>query len=89
MSFNTVKIKDVKHKIGQLVKQKRKQQRLSQQDLGDLLDLSRLTIQNLERGNNFTIDTLLKILQHFDLLSELNAFITDQQQTTTTIKSLY
>lgn len=87
--FNVVKIKDVKLEIGQLTKVLRKRDKLSQQELGDLLGLSRITIQNLEAGKNFTIDTLLKVLQHFDLLSELNQHIVQYREDNEDIESLY
>jgi len=51
---------------------------LAQQKLADELALSRLTIYKLERGENFTVDTLLKILRYFEQLSTLNNFISDQ-----------
>ena len=87
--FNKIKIKDVKIRIGQSVKIIRKSNKLTQQELAELLDLSRITIQNLESGKNFTIDTLLKVLQHFDMLSILDEEIVKQTKGHTAIKSLY
>ena len=75
MEFQETTIKDIKIQIGQYVRQKRKQSGITQDELGTMLGLSRITIQNLESGKNFTIDTLLKILQHFGLLTELNAHL--------------
>ena len=89
MIFETLKIKDLKIGIGKLVKMLRKQNNLTQNDLAEALDLSRLTIQNLEAGKNYTIDTLLKILQHFDLLHPLNEEITQYIAANENIKSLY
>jgi len=54
MIFETLKIKDLKIGIGKLVKMLRKQNNLTQNDLAEALDLSRLTIQNLEAGKNYT-----------------------------------
>jgi transcriptional regulator with XRE-family HTH domain len=71
MLFDEYKIKDVKVKSGQLVKVLRKNAKLSQEELADRLNMSRLTIQNLETGKNFTIDSFLKVMQHFDLLSDI------------------
>ena len=51
MFTGNLKIKDVKSEIGQLVKSLRKKQKLSQQELAEQLDLSRITIQNLESAN--------------------------------------
>ena len=89
MIFETLKIKDLKIGIGKLVKMLRKQNNLTQNDLAEALDLSRLIIQNLEAGKNYTIDTLLKILQHFDLLHPLNEEITQYIAANENIKSLY
>jgi len=89
MIFDTVKIKDVKVRIGQLVKNQRKQHKLSQKELGELLNCSRITIQNVESGKNFTIDTLFKILQHFELLNPLNTEIVKYMAENENIESLY
>lgn len=62
MFIKNIKIKDIKLEIGQLVKSFRKRDKISQEELAEKLNLSRITIQNLEAGKNFTIDTLLKVL---------------------------
>lgn len=89
MLFNTVSIQDIKLQLGKLIKTLRKQKKLSQAELADLLGISRITIQNLESGKNFTIDTLLKVLQHFDKLSELNKLLSQQIVQSKEIDSLY
>jgi len=89
MLTKNLKIKDVKSEIGQLVKSLRKKQKLSQQELAEQLDLSRITIQNLESGKNFTIDTLLKIFKHFDVLIGFNQFLTDKRDESEQLTSLY
>lgn len=89
MFKDNLKIKDVKIEIGQLIKINRKQQKLSQQDLADQLKLSRITIQNLESGKNFTIDTFLKVLNHFDLLVMFNQFLMDKRNENEQLTSLY
>ncbi len=75
MLFETLKIKDVKTDLGKWVKVMRKNQNLSQHQLADLLNMSRITIQNLEAGKNITIDTLLKVFQHFDALEKFSHFV--------------
>jgi transcriptional regulator with XRE-family HTH domain len=87
--FNNVTIQDVKQNIAVAVKMFRKNRKLSQNQLADLLVVSRITIQNLESGKNFTIDTLLKVLQHFDLLREINTQINDEINKNKNIISLY
>ena len=89
MLFENVKLKDVKIRTGQYVKMLRKGKKLTQQELAELLNLSRITIQNLESGRNFTIDTFLKVLYHFDKLSELNDFMKTQINEVKNTKSLY
>ncbi len=89
MFTDNLKIKDVKSEIAQLVKSYRKQQKLSQQELADQLELSRITIQNLESGKNFTIDTLLKVFNHFDVLVGFNQFLMDKRNETEQLTSLY
>lgn len=89
MLFNRLNIQDIKLQLGKLIKTLRKQEGLTQAELADLLSLSRITIQNLESGKNFTIDTLLKVLQHFDKLSELNKLLSQQIIQSKEIDSLY
>lgn len=89
MFTGNLKIKDVKSEIAQLVKSYRKQQKLSQQELAAQLELSRITIQNLESGKNFTIDTLLKVFNHFDVLVGFNQFLMDKRNETEQLTSLY
>lgn len=89
MILGNIKIKDVKSEIGQLVRAYRKQHKISQQELANQLELSRLTIQNLESGKNFTIDTLLKIFNHFDVLLGFHQFLMDHRNETKQVNSLY
>lgn len=89
MFVNSIKIKDVKSEIGLLVKSFRKLENISQQELAEKLGLSRITIQNLESGKNFTIDTLLKVVQHFDLLATLNDLLVEKRKANDNLKSLY
>lgn len=70
--LESLTIKDVKEHIGKLVRIMRNRESLSQEELADKLGMSRLTIQNLESGKNPTVDTVLKVLQHFDLLDSLD-----------------
>ena len=43
---------------------------MTQEDLAKKLGLSRMTIKNIESGQNATLDTFFKILQHFGLLED-------------------
>lgn len=86
--LNVVTIKDVKIKLGELCKQQRKIHELSREDLADALDVSRTTIQNFENGNNATLDTVLKITNHFDLLETFYKSLKDLENTNN-LNSLY
>lgn len=79
MIFEKASIKDVKNEMGLLCKQMRQAHHLSQEELGDALDLSRFTIQKFENGQNATLDTVLKIMRHFDLLDNLHLAIKNLQ----------
>jgi transcriptional regulator with XRE-family HTH domain len=87
--FDTVEIKQVKRELGLLVKTLRKQRGLSQIQLAKSLNVSRTTIQNLELGKNFTVDTILKVLKEMDLLSQLNSEILQVKSHVTNSKSMY
>ena len=73
--LDSINIKNVKLRVSDLVKLFRKREGLTQEQLGEKLGLSRITIQNLESGKNATIDTLLKVLQYFDLLNGLYEYL--------------
>lgn len=66
-----VTVKDVKLQLGVLCKKKRQTSKMSQEDLGEALGLSRYTIQKFENGKNTTLDTVFKIANHFGLLSNI------------------
>ncbi len=87
--FDIVEIKDVKRELGFLVKALRKQRGLSQVQLAKSLDVSRTTIQNLELGKNFTVDTILKVLKEMDLLTQLNSEIAQAKNHVINSKSMY
>lgn len=87
--FDSIEIKDVKGELGLLVKALRKQRGLSQIQLAQSLSVSRTTIQNLELGKNFTVDTILKVMKEMDLLSQLNTEITRAKSQVLYSKSMY
>jgi transcriptional regulator with XRE-family HTH domain len=64
-------IKDVKLKIGEACKALRKSNELSRDELAEVLDVSSTTIQNIENGKNATLDTILKVANHFGLLESI------------------
>ncbi len=88
MALETINIKDVKAHVSTLVKLLRKKQGISRNELAERLDLSRITIQNLESGKNVTVDTLCKVLQHFDLLEKFDRFL-QEESSNNSYDSLY
>lgn len=76
--FEFVSIKDVKNTIAEWCVALRKAENMTQQELADELGLSRLTISNLEKGENPTLETLLKVLQYFDQMKALNQFVSSK-----------
>jgi len=77
-----VTIKDIKDKIGEACMMNRKANNLSREELAKALDVSSTTIQNIENGKNTTLDNVLKVANHFDLLQkiakELDSYTSDQ-----------
>jgi len=80
---------DVKNELGALVKALRKQRGLSQAQLAESLNVSRTTIQNLELGRNFTVDTFLKVMKEMDLLAQVQGEVIQAKSHVIYSKSLY
>ncbi|MGL4585135.1 MAG: helix-turn-helix domain-containing protein [Flavobacterium sp.] len=80
--FDVLTIKEVKNTIGGWCKQLRKESNMSQQELANELAMSRITILNLENGDNCTLDTLLKVLQYYDQMQGLYQFINQKAEIT-------
>ncbi len=87
--FETIEIKTIKDAIGDLVRAIRKNRKLTQVELAKSIDVSITTIKKLEKGQNFTIDTLLKVLKELDLLELLNGEIAQAKAQVSNTKSLY
>lgn len=87
-NFNT-NIQDVKGEVATLIKKMRKSQSITQEELAVKLNLSRVTIQNVEAGKNFNIDTLLLIFQYFEQLESFNSFIHEKSEEYDNLDSLY
>ena len=86
--LNNINIKSVKVKTGDLLKLLRKRAGVTQEQLGEQLGLSRITIQNIESGKNATMDTLLKVLQHWDMLGSFYGYV-EQEINNNNYESLY
>ena len=81
-------IKTVKSDIGILIRLLRKQEKLTQEELAEKLGLSRMTIKNIESGQNATLETFFKILRHFDVLDNFASLI-EEEISNRQYKSLY
>jgi len=86
--FGNLTVKMVKDNLGRLVRTLRNREGITQEELARRLNLSRITIQNLESGKNPTIETLLLVLQQFDQLRSLNDYIESEIQDNS-VGSLY
>lgn len=86
--IDTVTIKEVKLQLGVLCKLKRQSYQMSQGDLAEALGISRYTIQKFENGKNATLDTVLKITNHFDMLNDLYQALKDIEKSND-INSMY
>lgn len=88
MVINVRTIKEVKEGIGLACQQQRKANGLSRDELAEALDVSSTTIQNIENGKNTTLDNILKIANHFGLLTTIYNALQGFEETDNT-PSLY
>lgn len=89
MDFSNIRVSDVKIEIGTLIKKMRTNRKLTQEELAKRLNLSRITIQNIERGNNFTIDTCLLVFQYFDEIESFSEYVKSKIDDYSELKSIY
>ena len=69
--LDVLTIKEVKVKIGEACKRFRKSNDLSREELAEVLEVSKTTIQNIENGKNATLDNVLKVANHFGFLPSI------------------
>ena len=60
--------------IGNFVKHHRLNQNKSQSDIAKIADISRSTLSLLERGENLTLSSLIRVLRVLDLLYIMDGF---------------
>ena len=61
--------------LGARLRSYRLQQNLPVTDLARLAGVTPLTVQKLERGSNFTMETLMRLLRGLGRLEQLDAFL--------------
>lgn len=89
MIFDNNNIADIKLEIGKLIRKMRNSAKISQEELANKLALSRITIQNIETGKNFNIDTMLLIFQYFDETNSFSEFIRSKNEGYDNLTSFY
>lgn len=67
-----ITITTVIHKIGQIIESYRIKEGLTQAELAKRINVSRLTIINIEKGKGSNTLNILKLLKYFDLLHDLD-----------------
>ena len=53
--------------IGEAIKQARKQRKLTQEELGELIGVKKAWVSKVESGKNITLETLIKIARAMNL----------------------
>jgi transcriptional regulator with XRE-family HTH domain len=86
--FDSIKISDAKLQMGAWCKSLRQRKGISQEELAANLNLSRLTIHHLESGRNSTLETFLKVLNHFHELESFYTYLAEKAAEKD-VKSLY
>lgn len=69
---NRITVNTVINKIGRVIESYRNKEDLTQAELGERINVSRLTIINIEKGKGSNTLNILKILKYFDLLHDLD-----------------
>lgn len=82
MMLGPLSVKDVKMNVAELVKILPKRRNLSQEELAEKLNLSRITISNLELGKNATLGTLFKVFQYLEILDTFNTCVAEETKIT-------
>ncbi len=67
--------KELLAEIGSRLRRERMNQDLTQDMLADRTGLRQATISRVERGHDFTVETMIEILRALDRLESLDAFL--------------
>ena len=65
----------IRKELGQRLKSERLNQNITQKVLAERAGISRRTLVGAERGEPFTMDTLLSILRKLDCLAQIDLFL--------------
>jgi len=83
--LNMATLGDVRTAIGKWCAVVRRARKTSQGELAERIGVSRATVSGLENGDNFTIDTLLKVLRYFGEMDAFHAFVLDRAEGSETV----
>ena len=61
--------------LGQRLRRERLNRNMTQQGLADNSGLSRSTVAKVEDGDNFSMETLIRMLRTFELVDRLDALL--------------
>lgn len=75
MELDKLSQSDLLLEIGKKLKRLRKKKNYSIVKLSEDTGINRMTISNMEKGSNFSIDSLVRILKVYKVLDRLNDFL--------------
>ncbi len=78
-TLKAVANKAIRQELGKRLKNERLNQNITQTVLAERAGISRRTLVGVERGEPFTIDTLLSILRELDRLSQIDLFLPEPE----------
>lgn len=69
----------IRHELGKRLKSERLNQNITQEILAKQAGISRRTLVGVERGEPFTIDTMLSILRALNRLEQIDLFLPEPE----------
>ena len=77
MDFSIMTESTILAELGRRLRRQRLNSNITQIDLANKAGVSRSVVQSLERGEDATLGSLLRLLRALDLLDQLDAFLPD------------
>jgi len=78
-TLETTSNQAIRQELGKRLKSERLNQNITQAVLAERAGISRRTLVGAERGEPFTIDTLLSILRELDRLAQIDLFLPEPE----------